>query len=460
MIGEPQRAFYGSQFGNTFPLFAHYGVPLWVPEVGGPIDGDNEVHDLIMSVFGGMSKGERNRVKVCVRAAMAAQALMEGRYLGGRPPYGYRLCDLGPHPNPGKAADGKRLHGLELEPETAPVVVRIFTEFLRGLGIFAIAEGLTRDGIPSPSAHDRARNPHRDARAWAKNTVRAILTNPRYTGRQIWNRQSKYEVLLDIEDVSLGYTTAMRWNTQNKWIISKKAVHSPLVDDDTFARVQEMLRSRAHRGAAHPVHRTRNPYLFRGRIICGSCTRRMQAQWSHHDAYYRCRFPEEYALANRIAHPRNVYLRAKWISPPLDDWLMKVFQPHCLDDTVDVMAAAAEPERPIDSSAAQAETQARRVRAEADLRAAEAGTGTSGRMTRDEIARLVRSISDLTTVIRQADPQDKAEIYRRLGLQLTYTPGRQSVRVELAPDPHIAHNDKTPRSQRDRGEMVRVRGGT
>jgi hypothetical protein len=55
-VGEPQRAFYGNQFGNTFPIFAHYGVPLWVPEVGGPIDPDNEAHDLIMSVFGGASK--------------------------------------------------------------------------------------------------------------------------------------------------------------------------------------------------------------------------------------------------------------------------------------------------------------------------------------------------------------------------------------------------------------------
>jgi len=34
VMGEPQRAFYGNQFGNTFPLFEHYGVPLWVPEVG------------------------------------------------------------------------------------------------------------------------------------------------------------------------------------------------------------------------------------------------------------------------------------------------------------------------------------------------------------------------------------------------------------------------------------------
>jgi hypothetical protein len=28
--------FYGNQYGLTFPLFEQYGVPLWVPEVGGP----------------------------------------------------------------------------------------------------------------------------------------------------------------------------------------------------------------------------------------------------------------------------------------------------------------------------------------------------------------------------------------------------------------------------------------
>jgi hypothetical protein len=81
-------------------------VPLWVPEVGGPIDPDKEAHDLIMSVFDGVSKGERNRIRVRVHAAMATQAQIEGRYLGARPPYRYTLIDTGPHPNPAKAADG------------------------------------------------------------------------------------------------------------------------------------------------------------------------------------------------------------------------------------------------------------------------------------------------------------------------------------------------------------------
>src|SRR6266702_487569 len=120
VISEPHRAFYGNQFSLTFPLFEHYGVQLWVPEVGGAVDPASEAHDLVMSVFGGMSKGERNRIKIRVRSAMQAQTKVEGRYLGGRPPYGYRLVDAGPHPNPAKAADGKRLHVLKLDPVIAP----------------------------------------------------------------------------------------------------------------------------------------------------------------------------------------------------------------------------------------------------------------------------------------------------------------------------------------------------
>ncbi len=273
VVGEPQRAFYGNQFGNTFPLFEHYGIPLWVPEVGGPIDPANEAHDMIMSTFGSLSKGERNRIKIRVRAAMAAQAQVEGRYLGGRPPYGYLLIDAGPHPNPAKAADGKRLSILARDEPAAIVVERIFAEFLAGYGIFAIAERLTQDGIPCPSAHDRARNRHRCGLAWSKSAVRAILANPRYTGRQVWNRQRKDEVLLDVHDVALGHTTVMRWNDEGQWIFSKQIVHPPIIDDDTFAQARQLLAAKNARQVTRRPRSSPRPYVLRGLLFCGICTR-------------------------------------------------------------------------------------------------------------------------------------------------------------------------------------------
>lgn len=85
VIGEPARAFSGQQFGDTFPLFTHYGVELWCSEVGGKVDPASDAHDMLMIMYGGMSKAERGRIKVRVRSAMAAQAQHEGRFLGGDP---------------------------------------------------------------------------------------------------------------------------------------------------------------------------------------------------------------------------------------------------------------------------------------------------------------------------------------------------------------------------------------
>ena len=299
VVGEPQRAFYGNQFGNTFPVFTHYGVPLWVPEVGGPIDPDNEAHDLIMSVFGGVSKGERNRIKIRVRTAMAAQAQLEGRFLGGRPPYGYTLIDAGPHPNPAKAVDGKRLHALAPEPQTADVVRRIFAEYLAGRGLKAIAESLTSDGIACPSAHDPGRNRHRCGIAWSWGAVAAILDNPRYTGRQVWNRQRKDEVLLDVADVAQGFVTKQRWNQPGQWIWSDRPVHEPLIGIETYEHAQARRRARSGRAERSP-RRSPRPYALRGLLFCGICGRRMQGSWNNDAAYYRCVFLSQYAAKSPL----------------------------------------------------------------------------------------------------------------------------------------------------------------
>ncbi|GIF52462.1 DNA invertase Pin-like site-specific DNA recombinase [Asanoa ferruginea] len=320
VIGEPQRAFYGEQFGLTFPVLAHYGVQLWVPEIGGPVDPGSDAHDLVMALYGGMSKGERNRVRLRVRSAMAAQTLTEGRFLGGRPPYGYQLADAGPHPNPARAADGRRLHRLVADPVTATVVVRIFAEYLAGRGMTAIARGLTLDGIACPSAHDRARNPHRRATEWQTTAVRALLLNPRYTGQQVWNRQRSDDVLLDVDDVAAGYTTRHRWNHPDDWVRSTDQAHEPLIDADTFTRVQDAIHVRGTAGQTGKAPRRSDvPYLFRGLITCGMCGRRMGAGVHHGRVYYRC-------VASQLTeppegHPPTVYLRQDALLAPVTAFL-------------------------------------------------------------------------------------------------------------------------------------------
>jgi site-specific DNA recombinase len=266
---------------------------------------------------------------------MSAQAALEGRFLGGRPPYGYRIADAGPHPNPAKAADGKRLHKLEPDPDTAGLVGRIFAEYLAGRGLFAIAEGLTRDRIPSPSQQDRARNRHWTGEGWSKSAVRTILCNPRYTGRQVWNEQRKDGILLDVNDVAAGYETRMRWNQAGSWVWSDAIVHEPLIPAADFDAAQAIMADagRARRTSREAHQWASHPYVLRGRLYCGYCGRRMQGQYSNHAPYYRCRYPREYALASHVRHPGNIYLREADLLPAIDAWLVVIFAPHRLEQT-------------------------------------------------------------------------------------------------------------------------------
>jgi site-specific DNA recombinase len=117
---------------------------------------------------------------------------------------------------------------------TAPIVARIFEEYVGGKGLYAIAERLTREDVPSPSAYDRRRNPHRNGNAWSKSAIRAILMNPRYTGVSVWGRQRREEVLLDVDDVAAGHRSLMRWNEEDRWIRSLDAVHEALISPELF----------------------------------------------------------------------------------------------------------------------------------------------------------------------------------------------------------------------------------
>ena len=210
VVGEYERAFYGSQYALMAPLFEHYGVQLWMPEAGGPVDFQAEAHEEMMIRLGTQSKREIIRTRIRVRTAMATQTREQGRYLGGRPPYGYPLADAGPRPNRAHAAWGRRGRRLEPDPETAPVVRRIFAQRLAGHSMARITRALNDAGIPCPSAADPGRNSHRAGLAWSLTMVRAILANPRYTGRQAWNRQPTATDLIDPANTGIGHRQVQR----------------------------------------------------------------------------------------------------------------------------------------------------------------------------------------------------------------------------------------------------------
>jgi len=218
VVGEADRAFCGTQLLSLAPVLAGFGVAVWLPEVAGPVDLADPAHRAVVLQVGAQAMREVQRARFRTTAAMVVQAREQGRYLGGRPPYGYRLVDAGPDPNRVHAGWGRRLHRLDPDPVTAPVVQWIFQQRCAGNSPAGIARALNESGIPCPSRHDADRNRHRSGKAWQTPTVVSILGNPRYTGRQVWNRQPTVppdpshrsdDVSLDIDE---GATRPQRWN--------------------------------------------------------------------------------------------------------------------------------------------------------------------------------------------------------------------------------------------------------
>jgi hypothetical protein len=275
------------------------------------VDWHGEDHEQTMVALGLSSKREIMRTRVRVRTAMAAQTLEQGRYLGGRPPYGYRLADAGPHPNKAHAAWGRRAHRLEPDPVTAPVVTWMFGQRLAGHSAARITRALNDAGVPCPSAADPGRNRHRTGSGWTLRTVAAILANPRYTGRQVWNRQPSEAVLADPANTGLGHKQVQRWNLPEGWVISKHPAHTALVSEADFIAAQDTT---APRGPAGPAARR---YLLAGLIACGRCGRRLESAWSYGRAAYRCRHGYTSAVVPDPARPKNTYIREDQILPHL-----------------------------------------------------------------------------------------------------------------------------------------------
>jgi site-specific DNA recombinase len=446
VIGEPQRAFYGNQFGLTFPVFTHYGVQLWVPEVGGPIDPGSEAHDMVMMLFGGMSKAERTRVQLRTKAAMQELAASTDRFLGGRPPYGYQLVDAGPHPNPGRAAPGQRADRLERDPLAAPVVVRIFRLYAEGQGLRSIAQRLTDDGQPSPAAHDPARNTHRDTRGWAHSAVRAILKNEAYTGLRVWAKQQKVESLVDPDDVAAGQQTRLRWRDERQWIRPDRRTHPQIVPDDLFNMVRGLLASDG--SGDHKTRTSTHPYGLRGVLFCGHCGRRMQGAWRKNRAddstgriLYRCTLRSTRSMVPQLSnHPKSLYVREDAILPHLDSWITSLVTPEVLaagqDDlaqgaqAVSLRAKISELDRKIASLVAAVESGAeiaaltdqlsRRSAERAGLQAQLRGEQSAERLTVEEIRKALADLGGIAEILPKTPVSMRAKLYASLGVRLEY----------------------------------------
>lgn len=271
-------------------MFGRHGVQVWIPEAGGPVEAGSPMHRMLVTVLGAQSEREVLRARHRTLAATRAQVRCQGRYLGGRPPYGYRLVDAGPHPDRAHAGWGRRLQRLDLDSGTAPQVRWIFAERLAGRSAAGIARELNERGVPCPSAMDPGRNRHRRGAGWSLRTVVEILRNPRYTGREVWGR---------VPGRALQDSAALR----GSMAVAAEVSHPALVSERDFVAAQ------AVRVARTASDGTRRVYRLAGLVRCGCCGRRMDSHWVNGRAGYRCRHGYTSARPRPATGSKNLYLR-------------------------------------------------------------------------------------------------------------------------------------------------------
>ncbi|MGM9612721.1 MAG: recombinase family protein [Butyricicoccus sp.] len=172
-----------------------------------------------------------------VRAALGARR-QEGKFIGAQPPFGYRR-------------DPTDKNKLLPDPDTAPDVQRMFALYLACGSVSATARALTAQGVPTPS---QRRGTVRGGREWSTQTVRRMLENPTYAGHLTQGRVR-----------TLSYKVRRRVTLPREdWAVIE-GTHPPLIDAQTFERVQALLRTRSYRPAAS------TPHLLTGLAFCADC---------------------------------------------------------------------------------------------------------------------------------------------------------------------------------------------
>jgi site-specific DNA recombinase len=119
-----------------------------------------------------------------------------------------------------------------------------------------------------PSGQDR-HPPHRTGSAWTLGTVATVLSNPRYTGRQVWNRQRTDSQLADPANTSLGHRQVQRWNLPDGWVISDRPAHPALVSEADFIAAQDANAARGPASHADMTGPEQRRYLLAGLLACG-----------------------------------------------------------------------------------------------------------------------------------------------------------------------------------------------
>lgn len=180
--------------------------------------------------------------------AQQRQAMKDGKYVGGRTPYGYV-----------KAPDD--CHQLIVDPAAAVVVRQMFQWTSEGAGLNTIVLRLNERGCITPSHHKQAQGIITNDNLigtgkWQTRTVTKILRSPVYTGDLVQGVSK----IIDHKQVKAA---------EAEWTIVRDT-HEAIIDRDLYDRVQQILDATAEKYKSKDIN-AYTPNLLKGKVFCAEC---------------------------------------------------------------------------------------------------------------------------------------------------------------------------------------------
>jgi len=175
----------------------------------------------------------------------------QGKFCGGQPPLG-----LMRDPND---------HGhLIIDPETAPIIRRIFDMALNGWGSMRIAKQLMAEKVPVSHVKSETKMDV-NYYSWGSSRISSLLRNPTYKGSH---------VVCKTHQIGIRSGTCYRVPKEELEIIDN--CHEAIVTPEEWQRVQEIMDRRPPimEGASCPFYN-----LFHGLVYCEDCGKSMQLRY-------------------------------------------------------------------------------------------------------------------------------------------------------------------------------------
>ena len=236
------------------------GIEVWTIK-DGQLKTEEHIDKLLNYIRFWQNEGESKKTGMRVHDTMV-EMVKDGKFVGGKAPYGYKLVLSGEISNHGRA-----LHKLVVVPEQAEVVRQIYSYAVnQGMGYEKIANTLNKNGVPAPILDK-----------WKSGTVRSILTNPVYMGYIAYNRRKN------------GHADSTRLD-RKEWTYSREQKPEiMIVSQEIWERAQEIREARKNKiNAARQetnnlyMEQYNVPFSTRGRlaltgmVYCGYCGKRLK----------------------------------------------------------------------------------------------------------------------------------------------------------------------------------------